>query len=127
MIAWEPALQTGGSVLGESREGLGGVAVPPEALDGVAPPRLHVRARRLVRRVAGPNGILEMTVLRLDDLVRGRSAQLQVAGAAELAAGHRLHLELLGSGCEGPNSEVRSGEDEGVTPYRLRSVERPGR
>jgi hypothetical protein len=51
---------------------------------------------RLVRRIAGPDLFSEVAVLRLDDVIGRLAAQPRVAWAAQLAARHGFHRNLLG-------------------------------
>src|SRR5471032_2429749 len=103
---WRPHLcrgRDGGprevSLVGESGEGLFGVAVPIHRLLGVAPAALHGIAGLLVGRVAGLLRLIEVAVLGLDHIVGALSAVLQVAGPSEGLAGHGLHGRLLLMGC----------------------------
>jgi len=61
------------------------------------PPALHVVAGRLVRYVAARDRILEVLVLLFDDLVGSDAGEREVAGAAQLSAGHGLHRSALAS------------------------------
>jgi hypothetical protein len=51
-----------------------------------------------VRLVAGPDALLEVTILGLDDLVVVLAVVLDVARAAELFAGHGLHEQQATAG-----------------------------
>jgi hypothetical protein len=79
------AAQSSGSVLGlVGEEPLRGV-VPVERLLGTPPTPLHRVARLLVGRASGLLGLLQVSVLGLDDVVGRLAPVLQVAGAAQLA------------------------------------------
>src|ERR1035437_2288274 len=83
------------SFVGESGEGLFGVAVPIHRLLGVAPAALHRIAGLLVSRVAGLLPLLEVGVLGIDHIIGALPAVLEVAGPSEGLAGHGLHGRLL--------------------------------
>src|SRR3954468_14583152 len=67
------------------------VPIPPEAADRVLPSTAHRLMRLAVCLVAGRDLRLEVAVLGLDDFVVVIAMVLDVAGAAELLAGHGLH------------------------------------
>src|SRR4051794_33432605 len=84
------------SVLGQRGERLLGFLVPAHPLHRVLPAALHVLEGRFVGRVALGDRIPEVLVLQLDHLVGGLSTKREVAGTAQLLAGHRLHLSRPG-------------------------------
>src|SRR5690349_13191780 len=103
-----------GSVLGQGRERLLGVLVPAHAPERVLPAALHVPERRLVGGVAGGDHVTQVPVLGLDHVVGGRPGERQVAGTAELLAGHRLHdsswiRTMLPAGSRTAQSRVPQG------------------
>src|SRR3954449_7314108 len=86
------------SVLGKRRERLLRRPVPPESRDGTLPSSAHVVERAAVGVVAAGDHLLEMGVLRLDDLVGLVAVVLCVARATELPACHGLHAARLDLG-----------------------------
>src|SRR4051794_5945592 len=78
-------------VLGERGELTLDVPVPPEAADRALPSAAHRLVGLAVGLVAGRDLRLEVAVLGLDDFVVVLAVVLDVAGAAELLAGHGLH------------------------------------
>src|SRR3954471_8216456 len=78
-------------VVGKARELALDVAVPPEAADRALPSAAHRLVGLAVCLVAGRDLRLEVAVLGLDDFVVVLAMVLDVAGAAELLAGHGLH------------------------------------
>lgn len=79
---------------GEPVERLLHVAVPAHGPLRMPPAPLHLVPCRLMGRVTGPLGSLEVAVLGLDDVVGGLAPVLEIAGSAQLAAGHGLHGEV---------------------------------
>src|SRR3954470_4629258 len=67
------------------------IPIPPEAADRALPSAAHRLVRLAVGLVAGRDLRLEVAVLGLDDLVVVLAVVVDVAGAAELRAGHGLH------------------------------------
>src|SRR4051812_26356092 len=78
-------------VVRQARELALDIPIPPEAADRALPSAAHRLVRLAVGLVAGRDLRLEVAVLGLDDLVVVLAVVLDVAGAAELLAGHRLH------------------------------------
>src|ERR1700691_544829 len=68
-----------------------GLPIPPHSLDGILPPAFHLLQGMLVRCVTFCDHFLEMSVLRLYDLVRGHAMVGMIARATQLLTGHRLH------------------------------------
>src|SRR5699024_1734189 len=83
------------SVLRQCCESRLRVVVPAERLLGVQPAVLHLLTGLAVGLVAGPDGLLEVLGLGLDDLVGGLAAVAEGAGAAQLLAGHGLQRWVL--------------------------------
>src|SRR3954470_13653046 len=67
------------------------IPIPPQAADRALPSAAHRLVGLAVRLVAGRDLSLEVAVLGLDDFVVVLAVVLDVAGAAELLAGHGLH------------------------------------
>src|SRR4051794_39711025 len=67
------------------------IPIPPEAADRALPSAAHRLVGLAVRLVTGGDLSLEVAVLGLDDFVVVLAVVLDVAGAAELLAGHGLH------------------------------------
>src|SRR4051794_11994608 len=67
------------------------VSIPAEAADRVLPSAAHRLVGLAVRLVAGRDLRLEVAVLGLEDFVVVLAVVLDVAGSAELLAGHGLH------------------------------------
>src|SRR5665213_2913066 len=68
-----------------------GLPIPTHAFDGLLPPALHLPQGTFVRRVTAGDHLFEMTVLRLDDLVGGRSLMRSVTRPTKLLTRHGLH------------------------------------
>src|SRR3954465_4802740 len=86
-----PELSRPLGVLGERGELTLDVPVPPETADRALPSAAHRLMGLAMRLVAGRDLRLEMAVLGLDDFVVVLAVVLDVAGAAELFAGHCFH------------------------------------
>src|SRR5699024_10951505 len=97
------------SVLRQCCESRLRVVVPAERLLGVQPAVLHLLTGLAVGLVAGLDGLLEVLVLGLDDLVGGLAAVAEVGGASQLLAGHGLHRWILSWGAaDGGAAELLS-------------------
>src|ERR1700710_171566 len=79
------------STLRQLGEPLLDVVVPAHRLLGVAPAALHFAAGGHVGFVTVLDDLLEMLVLRLDDLVGALALVGEPAGAAEVLTSHGLH------------------------------------
>src|ERR1039458_483702 len=79
------------SAFGKSSKVTLGLPIPPHAFDGVLPPALHLLQGTFVRRVTLSDHLLEMTILRLDDLVCGHALVRRIARATQLLTRHGLH------------------------------------
>src|SRR4051794_23711303 len=82
------------------------VPIPPEAADRPLPSAAHRLVGLTVRLVAGRDLRLEVAVLRLDDFVVVLAVVLDVAGAAELLAGHGFHGQQVTAA--GPSTLLES-------------------
>jgi len=87
------------SVFGKSSKIALGLPIPPHSFDGILPPALHLIQGTFVRCVTRGDHFLEMSVLRLYDLVCGHAMVRKIARATQLLAGHRLHESRFLSPC----------------------------
>src|SRR5215210_3612692 len=86
-----PELSRPLGVLGQRGELALDIPIPPEAADRALPSAAHRLVGLAVGLVASRDLRLEVAVLGLDDFVVVLAVVLDVAGAAELPAGHGLH------------------------------------
>ncbi len=84
-----------GGHLGQGSEVALRVLVPTHSRDGSLPPALHLLKSGLVGGVARCDHLLEMGVVRFDDVVGGLTFVGEVARPTELSACHLLHGVLI--------------------------------
>ena len=65
--------------------------VPSHSFDGMLPPAFHRLRGSFVRRVTLGDHFVEMTILRLYDLICGRAMVRKITRSTQLSTRHRLH------------------------------------
>jgi hypothetical protein len=114
------------SIFGKGGKITFGLPIPAHALDGPLPPALHLLQGTFVRRVTAVDHLVEMSILRLDDLVCGRTLMGRIARPTKLPTRHGFHDSRFLSLCLAVawQSDVICAVDWGRSASKIRVFDR---